>query len=100
MRGHHLVAQAMMNDSNFMAQMKNAGVANPDDYIHRQIAQIPNTQHIDVHESGWNKDWQAWYQENPNFTRKHLEQQTKSMMKDYNIPKSSRNFAGRYGSGC
>jgi hypothetical protein len=71
-----------------------------------QALQIPRTTftgqiaQIDVHESGWNKDWQVWYQQNPNFTRKDLDQQTKSMMKDYNIPKSSRNFAGRYGSVC
>ncbi|QKM49784.1 Putative deoxyribonuclease RhsC [Burkholderia glumae] len=100
MREHHLIPQAMMNNDNFMAQMKNAGVSDPEDYIHRQIAQISNAQHIDVHEGGWNKDWQSWYQNNPNFTRKDLEALTKSMMKDYNIPRSSRNFAERYGSGC
>ena len=53
MRDHHLVPQAMTNDSNFMAQMKSAGIADPADYFHRQIAQIPNAQHIDVHEDGW-----------------------------------------------
>nr|WP_027016584.1 DUF2380 domain-containing protein [Comamonas composti] len=76
------------------------GISNPEDYIHRQIAQIPNAEHVDVHKGGWNNDWNTWYQQNPNFTRKDLEKKTKNMMKDYNIPKSSRNFAGRYGSGC
>lgn len=99
MRERHLIRQAMMDDS-FKGQMKNAGIANPIDYIHRQIAQIPNAQHIAVHEGGWNNDWQAWYRQNPNFTRKDLDKQTRTLMKNYNIPKSSRNFAGRYGSGC
>ncbi|WP_229416049.1 RHS repeat-associated core domain-containing protein [Pseudoduganella armeniaca] len=99
-REHHLIPQAMLNDANFMVQMRQSGITDPDDYVHRQIARIPNAQHIDVHERGWNTDWKTWYQQNPNFTRKDLETKTRSMMRDYNIAKSSRNFAGRYGSGC
>lgn len=44
MRDHHLITQARMNDPEFIAQMKNAGISNPTDYIHRQIPGIPNVQ--------------------------------------------------------
>ena len=62
MREHHLIPQAMMNEEGFAAQMKKAGIQDPQDYILRQIAQIPNASHIDVHEGGWNSDWKARYQ--------------------------------------
>ncbi|CAB3774218.1 Rhs family protein [Burkholderia paludis] len=99
-REHHLIPQAMLRDDDFTSQMKSVGIADPEDYIHRQIAQIPNAEHNSLHADGWNKDWQNWYSNNPNFTRKDLESQTKNMMRNYNIPKSSRNFSGRYGSRC
>jgi len=78
--------------------MKKAGVADPKDYIHRQIARIDNAKHTNVHERGWNRDFNNWYKNNQNFTRKDLQRQIKTMMKNYNVPGSSRNFAGRYTS--
>ncbi|EUC19009.1 hypothetical protein PMI06_002879 [Burkholderia sp. BT03] len=66
MREHHLVPQAMMNDGNFTAQIKDVGIGNLEDYIHRQIAQMPNAQHIDVHESGSNKNRQPYFSLNLN----------------------------------
>nr|WP_181811616.1 hypothetical protein [Pragia fontium] len=97
MRDHHLIPQAMMNDPAFVAQMKNAGISNPADYIHRQISRIPNSQHIDIHDAGWNNQWKTWFKNNPNFSAKDLQWNIKNMMKDFNIPKYSRNGVSRYG---
>ena len=96
MREHHLVPQEMFKNNTFMNRMNaltnNKGV----DYIHRQIAVIPNELHTNVHENGWNRQFKQWATHNPNFTLKDLQQQIKTMMKNHNIPKSSRNFAGHY----
>lgn len=97
MRDHHLIPQAMMNDPAFMAQMKNAGITNPTDYIHRQISRIPNIQHSDVHGAGGNEQWKTWFKQNPNFNKADLQKNINNMMKQYNIPGSSRNFSKRYG---
>jgi RHS repeat-associated protein len=97
MRDHHLIPQAMLKDGAFINQMKNIGIANPQDYIHRQIARIPNAQHIDIHEAGWNKEFKQWFKSNQGFTKKDLQKQIKVMMKDHKIPGSSRNGAKRYG---
>ncbi|MBM1198148.1 hypothetical protein GYN02_23635 [Pseudomonas weihenstephanensis] len=100
MRDHHLIPQAMMKDKAFMAQMKAAGISNPTDYIHRQISRITNTQHIDIHDAGWNKDFKTWFMNNPNFTKKDLQTNIKGMMTKHNLPKSSRNHIRRYNSKC
>jgi hypothetical protein len=97
LRDHHLIPQAMMRDAGFMNQLRTAGISDPSDYIHRQIARIPNSQHIDVHDNGWNRQFSNWYRRNPNFTRSELQQQIRTMMKSHNIPKSARNGVGRYG---
>ncbi|EEJ7236655.1 DUF2380 domain-containing protein, partial [Salmonella enterica subsp. salamae] len=97
MREHHLIPQAMMNDPAFVAQMKNAGISDPVDYIHRQISQIPNSEHIDVHDANWNKQWKDWFRNNPNFTKKDLQQNVKNMMRDFNISKASRSGVASYG---
>ncbi|ECI5565606.1 DUF2380 domain-containing protein [Salmonella enterica subsp. enterica] len=97
MRDHHLIPQAMMNDPAFMAQMKNAGISNPTDYIHRQISKIPNAQHSEIHGAGWNEKWKDWFKQNPDFNKSDLQSNIKNMMKQHNIPGSSRNFAKRYG---
>lgn len=97
MRDHHLIPQAMMNDPVFMAQMKNAGISNPTDYIHRQISKIPNAQHSEIHGAGWNEKWKDWFKQNPDFNKSDLQSNIKNMMEQHNIPGSSRNFAKRYG---
>jgi RHS repeat-associated protein len=98
MREHHLIPQAMMRDSDFMEQIRRSGIADPDDFIHRQIAIIPNSTHITIHENGWNDGWKRWFSNNPSFNRKDLQRQISAMMSRHNLPRSSRNFAGRYGS--
>ena len=97
LREHHLIPQAMLRNPAFMAQMKVAGFKNPIDYIHRQIATIPNAEHSDAHSDGWNCDFQKWFCANKNFDKAGLQSQIKKMMIDYNIPRGSRNFSGRYG---
>ena len=97
MRDHHTIPQAMMNDPAFVAQMKNVGISDPADYIHRQISQIPNAQHSDVHRTGWNEQWKNWFKQNPNFSKSNLQSNIKNMLKQHNIPGSSRNFAKKYG---
>lgn len=89
-----------MNNKGFMNQMKNADYKNPENFIHRQIAQIPNSQHIGIHKSGWNKSFDEWYRNNPNFTKKDLQEAIKNLMKEYNVPKNSRNYAKFYGKKC
>ncbi len=69
MREFHLITQARMNDPEFISQIKNAGISNPTDYIHRQISRIPNVQHSDVHAAGWNERWKDWFRQNPNFSK-------------------------------
>ncbi|MFQ2274315.1 RHS repeat-associated core domain-containing protein, partial [Aeromonas hydrophila] len=98
MREHHLIPQAMMNDESFMRQMKQAGISNPEDYIHREISIIPNAQHIDVHDAGWNSDFKQWYAENPDFSQKDLQKNISEMMTKHKIPRASRNYAKRYKS--
>lgn len=97
MRDHHLIPQAMMKDEAFLAQMKKAGIPDPENYIHRQISRIPNAQHSNIHKSGWNQQWKNWFTENPDFKKSDLQRNIKNMMRQYNIPKSSRTFAKKYG---
>ena len=97
MRDHHLIPQAMMNDEAFIKQMKNAGITDPANYIHRQISRIPNASHNNVHAEGWNNQWKEWFKKNPEFTKADIQSNIKNMMTEHNIPKSSRNFAKKYG---
>jgi RHS repeat-associated protein len=96
MREHHLVPQEMFKNNAFTNRLDALTNNKGTDYIHRQIAIIPNELHTNVHENGWNRQFKNWTTHNPNFTLKDLQQQIKTMMKDHNIPKSSRNFAGHY----
>jgi len=100
MREHHLIPQAMLNKEDFVQQLQQAGIKDPADFVHRQIARIPNSAHIDLHQSGWNNDWQSWFAQNPNFSRADLSNNIRGMMRKYKIPASSRNFARRYGTNC
>ncbi|NIE75307.1 type IV secretion protein Rhs [Pantoea sp. Ap-967] len=103
LRDHHMIPQEMWRDRDFRNQMKTAGIKNPKRYIDKQISRIPNAFHADLHSKGWNSDWEAWHQNNRNFTQKDLQKQIKVMMRKYNVPKATRNHVRRYGKngkGC
>ena len=110
-REHHLIPQELAKpDTAFYKQMQNLGIKDVQEYIDKHIAILPNGHHIDIHTNkavtssgkvydegmGWNYDWKAWGEENPDFSLADLEDQIKVMMKNYNIPKSSR-AAKKYG---
>ncbi len=89
----------MLKDKGFMQQLNNLTHRNGIDYLHRQIATIPNGLHQNIHMAGWNADFKKWAKGmNGNFSLKDLQKQIKLLMREYNIPKSSRNFAKRYGA--
>lgn len=104
MRDHHMIPQEMWReDRDFRNQMKAAGIRNPKRYIDQQISRIPNAFHADIHAKGWNEDWKKWFNNNANFTKKDLQKQIKVMMRQYNVPKATRNHVRRYGKngkGC
>ena len=98
---HHLIPQEMFNDPDFMRQLKKIGIRDPKAYIHRQTADITELKHQEIHKGihggAWNSDFKEWYDRNSNFSKKELQQQLKKMMRNYNIPSSSRNFSRKYG---
>ena len=99
MREHHLIPQEMLKDKGFMQQSNNLTHGNGIDYLYRQIATIPNGLHQNIYMAGWNADFKKWAKGmNGNFSLKDLQKQIKLLMREYNIPKSSRNFAKRYGA--
>ncbi|WP_447915663.1 RHS repeat domain-containing protein [Delftia acidovorans] len=96
-RRHHLIPQEMLKNKCFVNRLKAIGVKNPKDFVDRQIADITNLLHFDIHSGGWNNDFKSWLCQNPNFSQSDLQSQIKKMMKDYKIPKGSRSSGGRYG---
>ena len=96
-RRHHLIPQEMLKNKCFVNRLKAVGVKDPRDFIDRQIADITNALHSDIHTDGWNKDFKSWFCKNPNFSKLDLQRQMKKMMKEYNVPKSARSAGGRYG---
>ena len=98
MRDHHLIPQEMLNNKGFMQQLDKLTGGKGAEYLHRQIATITNGLHQSVHTNGWNSNFKKWTTNTNNkFSLKDVQKQIKQMMKDYNIPKSSRNFAKKYG---
>jgi hypothetical protein len=97
MREHHLVPQALLNESNFVSRLNQLGISDTKAFIDKKISRIPNSKHIDIHAEGWNNSWKSWLNENPNFNLPDIENQIKTLMIEYNIPKSSRNFTRSYG---
>jgi hypothetical protein len=89
-RRHHLIPQAMKGDNCFINRLKAIGIKDPIAFIDRQIADIPNVQHIDIHNDGWNADFKSWFCGNPNFSKDELMSQIKKMMHDYNVPRSTQ----------
>ena len=59
MREHHLVPQEMLENPSFMQQMRTLGYTDAEtvDFVHRQIAELPNANHIQAHAEGWNQTW-------------------------------------------
>ncbi len=98
MRDHHLIPQEMLKNKGFMQQLDKLTGGKGAKYLHRQIATITNGLHQSIHAKGWNSNFKKWVVgTNNNFSLNDLQKQIKQMMKDYNIPKSSRNFAKKYG---
>ena len=97
-RDHHLVPQAMLNEPAFVSRLAQLGVTDPQAFIDRKIARITHRNHADLHDTGWNADWASWMSNNPEFTLRDVEAQIRSMMRDYNVPASSRQFTKTYGS--
>ncbi|EWH11439.1 Rhs family protein [Cellulophaga geojensis KL-A] len=102
MRDHHLIPQEMLKDKKFMNQLDKLTKGNGADYLHRQISTITNELHNTIHKGAkggiWNKQFKDWAK-NKNFNLTDLQRQLKKMMKDHNLPKSSRNFAKKYKCG-
>lgn len=70
-------------------------------YINRQGAIIAESLHKSIHKGAgggaWNEAFENWFEEllenGELITKKGLQNQLKKMMRDFNIPKSSRTFA-------
>ena len=92
MRRHHLVPQEILKDAAFKKRMKDLDYSPDaiDAFIHRQIADITNLQHAQIHAEGWNQTWRTWLQRNPKFTISDIQAQIKSMMQEFELPSSSR----------
>lgn len=97
MRAHHLIPQEMLSNKIFMQHLNKLTGGKGSDYIHRQIAIVTNGLHQNIHANGWNNDFKKWANTNESFSLKDLQKQIKKMMREYNIPKSSRNYATKYG---
>jgi hypothetical protein len=90
-RRHHLVPQEMLKNQKFVKQLKSLGY-NTDEiktFINRQISDIPNMTHMRIHAEGWNRVWKDWLRQNPDFSVSDRRSQIKSMMKEFDIPRSS-----------
>ncbi|WP_416841215.1 toxin TcdB middle/N-terminal domain-containing protein [Haloferax sp. DFSO52] len=97
MRNHHLIPRALLRRNKIFRRRMNQLVRNPRRYIDQRIARISNREHIDIHRAGWNDDWEAWVEANPNFTLSELNAFIKEMMRNYNVPRNSRNWVRSYG---
>ncbi|SJL24169.1 DUF2380 domain-containing protein [Porphyromonas gingivalis] len=73
-------------------------------YINRQGAIITESLHRSIHKGAgggaWNETFENWFEEllenGEQITIRGLQNQLKKMMKNFNIPKSSRMFARKY----
>ena len=97
LRDHHLIPQALLKNEQFVTRMKALGVKDPKAYIDQRISRITQAHHGELHATGWNERWQRWVDENPQFDLKQLEQQVKTMMEAFNVPRASRNFVASFG---
>src|SRR5262249_50924535 len=81
----------------FIERMNEIGVTNPQAYIDRQISITTQAEHAAIHDANWNAAWLKWLDENPAFTLEDIQDNIRLMMKDYDIPRASRNFVRPYG---
>lgn len=92
-RRHHLGPQELLNDAAFRAQMRRLGFttrAEMRDYIDRQLADIPNALHAQLHAEGWNATWKVWLRQFPEFSLVDMQAQIASMVREFRVPISSR----------
>ncbi|WP_419051717.1 RHS repeat-associated core domain-containing protein [Parabacteroides goldsteinii] len=101
---HHLIPQEMFRNPDFMNQLKNIGIKDPADFVHRQVSDITEALHKQIHNGAgggkWNMEFRDWFENNQNFSKKDLQTQIRKMMHNHKIPRSSRNFARKYGRKC
>jgi hypothetical protein len=99
LRQHHLVPQELLKRPRFDERLSELGIQDAQAFIDRKMALLKHGTHHIAHGGGqYNKDWLNWLDANPNFTLPELETQIKLMMRNYNIPRGSRNFAKQFGS--
>ena len=98
MREHHLVPQAMLDDSQFTNRMREINVSDAQRYIDKQIALLPQAQHATLHDAGWNSRWMQWLDENPEFLLSDVQTQISAMMREFDVPRASRNYVRSYGN--
>ena len=96
-REHHLVPQQLLGEEGFTRRLAELGVKDSEAFVHKRIALLSNEQHQAIHQEGWNDAWTAWLRNKPDFTLGDVEAQIQVLMKQYELPKSSRNFARSYG---
>ena len=101
---HHLIPQEMFRNPDFMNQLKNIGIKDPADFVHRQVSDITEALHKQFHKGAgggkWNMEFRDWFENNQNFSKKDLQAQIRKIMHNHKIPRSSRNFARKYGRKC
>lgn len=90
-RRHHLGPRELMSNPNFMNRMKALGYSRSQvsKFLDRFIADIPNAQHYRLHAEGWNRIWNSWADRSPNFNLRDFHAQMRSMMQEFDIPRSS-----------
>jgi hypothetical protein len=91
MRRHHLAPQEMTRNRGFMDRMNALGYTDEEAiaFVNRQISDLPNVQHMQIHAEGWNPIWREWLRRNPNFDVSDIRAQVQSMMREFELPRSS-----------
>lgn len=101
---HHMIPQEMFKNPEFMRQLDAITGRKARDYVNRQGVIINEVLHKDIHKGAgggaWNETFKDWFEDEleagNKLTRKGIQNQLKKMMKDFNIPRSSRTFARKY----
>ena len=101
---HHLIPQEMFKNPEFMRQLNRITGGKGRSYINRQGAVITESLHKSIHRGAgggaWNETFENWFEEllenGEQITVRGLQTQIKNMMRDFNIPRSSRMFARKY----
>ena len=87
-RRHHLIPQELLRNPEFIRQMQALGYTRTEirRFVDRQIADLPNVQHMQIHAEGWNEVWRVWLQRNPRFSVSDIRSQINSMISEFEIP--------------